>query len=134
MATPHPFGVYLTRAMDAARLSIADLERQTGINNSLISKWRLGRTVPSMENLRLLAPALHVPPMDLFVRAGHVMPEEAGLAALPEPPEPRPPTAEEGIRAEPYLSDDKKDAFIALLNTIRDDYAQGDSEQKSKQA
>jgi transcriptional regulator with XRE-family HTH domain len=134
MATTHPFGAYLTRAMDAARLSIADLERQTGINNSLISKWRLGRTVPSMENLRLLAPALHVPPMDLFVRAGHVMPEEAGLTSMPDPPEPHPLTAEEVIRADPYLSDDKKDAFIALLNTLRDEYAQGGTEPESKQA
>lgn len=134
MATPHPFGAYLTRAMDAARLSIADLERQTGINNSLISKWRLGRTVPSMENLRLLAPALRVSPMDLFVRAGHVTPEEAGLAALPEPPSPVPASAEDGIRAEPYLSDDKKEAFIALLNVMRDEYAQDGSEPRSKRA
>jgi transcriptional regulator with XRE-family HTH domain len=134
MSTPHPFGAYLARAMDAARLSIADLERQTGINNSLISKWRLGRTVPSMENLRLLAPALRVPAMDLFVRAGHVRPDEAGMASVPEPPDPRPLTAEEAIRSEPYLSDDKKDVFIALLNTMRDEYAPGGSELESKEA
>lgn len=134
MSTPHPFGSYLTRAMDAARLSIADLERQTGINNSLISKWRLGRTVPSMENLRLLAPALGVPPMDLFVRAGHVKPDEAGMTSMPEPPPPPQRSAEDMIRNDPYLSDDKKAAFLTLLNSVRKEYAQEESEPASKQA
>lgn len=126
MADTHDFGAYLTRAMAAAGLSQADLKRLTGISDSIISKWRSGQTTPSVENLRLLAPALGVTPRELIVVAGHMTPEEVGLKEPPAPPKPpaRLATLQDDINAEPNLSDSDKrlmvDLYERLLAQVKD--------------
>lgn len=114
------FGAYLTQAMDAAGLSQADLKRQTGISDSIISKWRRDQATPSIENLRLLAPVLGVTTRDLVVRAGHMLPEEVGLAEPPEPPEPyrRLVSIEDEISADPDLSDRDKRLMIKMYEEL----------------
>jgi transcriptional regulator with XRE-family HTH domain len=119
---PSPeFGAYLAKAIEAAGMSNADLARLTGLADSLISKWRANKALPTMPNLRLLAPALRIPPMELFVRAGHVLPEEAGMAEMPEPPE-APTTPEGEIMAQSWLPDEAKAAMVTLLGELRASY------------
>lgn len=127
MADAQDFGDYLKRAMDAAGLSIADLKRLTGISDSVISKWRNGLTIPSVENLRLVAPALGMTTRDLVVAAGHMTPDEVGLAEPPEPPKPpaRLATLQDDINAQPNLSDSDKrlmiDLYERLLAQVKED-------------
>jgi transcriptional regulator with XRE-family HTH domain len=120
MADEQDFGDYLTQAMDAAGLSIADLNRLTGISDSVISKWRNGRTIPSVENLRLLAPALGVTTRDLVVRAGHMSPDEVGLKEPPPPPKPpaRLATLQDEINARSDLSEADKRLMIGLYERL----------------
>lgn len=133
MTDAQDFADYLERAMESAGVTAAGLARATGIKDSVISRWRKG-AVPTVENLRLLAPVLGVPMRDLVVVAGHMLPEEVGLTGIPEPPKPRIPTAEEGIRAEPYLSDDKKELFIGLLRALREEHSENEPEARRKRA
>lgn len=120
MADAQDFGDYLKQAMVAAGLSIADLKRLTGISDSVISKWRNGQTIPSVENLRILAPALGTTTRDLVVVAGHMMPEEVGLAEAPVPPTPpaRLATLQDDINAQPDLSDSDKRLMIDLYERL----------------
>lgn len=120
MADAQDFGDYLTRAMDAAGLSIADLKRLTGISDSIISKWRRNQALPSIENLRILAPALGMTTRDLVVVAGHMAPDEVGLAEPPTPPKPpaRLATLQDDINAEPDLSDSDKRLMIDLYERL----------------
>lgn len=113
MADAQDFAAYLDRAIKAVDMSAADLARAMGVSDSVISKWLRG-TVPTIENLRLLAPVLRVPPMELFVVAGHVTLEEAGLSKAPAPPGP-PATTEDAIRADPRLTERGKQILLDLL-------------------
>lgn len=121
------FGNYLTQAMAAAGLSQAELSRLTGISDSIISKWRRGQAVPSVENLRILAPALGMTTRDLVVVAGHMTPDEVGLAEPPEPPKPpaRLASLQDDINAQPNLSDSDKrlmiDLYQRLLAQVKED-------------
>lgn len=120
MADAQDFGDYLRRAMDAAGLTIADLKRLTGISDSVISKWRNGQTLPSVENLRLVAPALGMTTRDLVVVAGHMAPEEVGLKEPPAPPKPpaRLARLQDDINADPELSDGDKRLMIDLYERL----------------
>lgn len=65
------------------------LERASGIDNTSISRWKNGESVPSLEHLRKLVGPLQTPLLQLMVRAGLLSPEEAKvtrLAAVPDPP------------------------------------------------
>lgn len=120
MADAQDFGDYLRRAMDAAGLTIADMKRLTGISDSVISKWRNGQTLPSVENLRLVAPALGMTTRDLVVVAGHMAPEEVGLKEPPAPPKPpaRLARLQDDINADPELSDGDKRLMIDLYERL----------------
>lgn len=133
MTDAQDFATYLRRAMASAGKTPADLARATGVAGSVVSRWLRG-SIPTVENLRLLAPVLGVPTRDLVVVAGHMLPEEVGLTGIPEPPDRPAPTVEESIRAEPYLSDDKKVLFLGLLNALREEHSQDDPETRHKSA
>jgi len=120
MADTQDFGAYLTQAMAAAGLTQADLKRLTGISDSLISKWRSGQTTPSVENLRLLEPALGIATRELVVAAGHMRAEEVGLKEPPAPPKPpaRLASLQDDINAQPNLSDTDKRLMIDLYERL----------------
>lgn len=120
MTDAQDFGPYLTQAMTAAGLSQADLARLTGISDSIISKWRRGQATPSVDNLRILAPALGMTTRDLVVVAGHMAPEEVGLKEPPAPPKPpaRLASLQDDINADPDLSDSDKRLMIDLYERL----------------
>lgn len=79
---------YLLAAMKAAGYTRqADLSRDTGIGDAVISKWLGGVTQPSIPQLRRLSAALRLPVLQLAVAAGHFTAKEAQLkdVKLPAP-------------------------------------------------
>jgi transcriptional regulator with XRE-family HTH domain len=65
------------------------LERASGVDNTSISRWKSGESVPGIDQLRKLVGPLRTPLLQLMIRAGLLSPEEAKvtrLAALPDPP------------------------------------------------
>lgn len=78
---------YLRAAMKAkGYANAADLARQSGLNETQISRWMRGQGQPSLANLRRLVPALGRPMLELTVAAGHLDPDEAQMKTRPEPP------------------------------------------------
>lgn len=115
------FAAYLKAAMKAARIpNGAQLAAEAGIAPSLVNRWLNGRTLPSIEALRAIAPPLGVPKRDLFVRAGILTPDEVGLEDKPMPPTSRH-SIEDEIRADRSIRDDRKDALISLLESLREE-------------
>ena len=86
VSDPGDFGRWLIARMAALGLTPADLSRATGIDASLISKWRRGEAQPSLANLRRLAPAHQTPFVELAAVAGHNESSDVGGKTLPRPP------------------------------------------------
>jgi transcriptional regulator with XRE-family HTH domain len=134
MTVTQDFPTFLRHAMNSAGYrNVAELSRASGIGEPVLNRWLSSRTQPTIELLRPLVDAIHVPLLQLLVVAGRMTAIEAGLAQDPSPPGP-PPTVEDEIRSDPYLSDDKKDAMIAMLRVLRSEYDDRDSTRKRKEA
>lgn len=119
------FAAYLRDAMRAAgyvrsdgELDVPALSRISGVADNILRRWLNEGGDPSLPNLRQVAPALGLLPMDLFVASEQVLPEEAGRAGIPEPPK-APPTPEDRIMADDLLSDDEKGVLIQTYRLLR---------------
>lgn len=65
------------------------LERASGVDNTSISRWKSGESVPGIDQLRKLVGPLRTPLLQLMVRAGLLSADEAKvtrLAAVPDRP------------------------------------------------
>lgn len=120
------FADYFKAAMRSAgyvrssrELDVPALHRMSGVPDNVLRRWINAEGDPSLPNLRQVAPALGLSPIDLFVASELVLPEEAGRAGAPEPP-PAPPTPEERIMADDLLSDEDKSALIHTLRGLRE--------------
>lgn len=116
MTKAEGFAPYLEAAMRSAGASQADVARAAKVAPSAVSAWLRGAQ-PSIENLRALAPFLDVHPMHLYVRAGHILPWEAGMSEMPEPP--NAPDAVKAVMAQDWMDDDLKKAMVTLLGELR---------------
>ena len=63
-------GGRLRAIREAKNLSQGDIEKRSGLKRSYISRVENGHTVPSVETLEKLAPALEVPLYQLFYEGG----------------------------------------------------------------
>jgi transcriptional regulator with XRE-family HTH domain len=63
----------------------ADLCRDTGIGDSVISKWLKGTAQPSIPQLRRVSGALRVPVLQLAAAVGHFTAKEAQLGTSSSP-------------------------------------------------
>lgn len=62
---------YLRALMTASRISnYAELSRLTGVSQNQFSSWGRGLSQPKRETLKRIAPALGVPPVNLYLVAG----------------------------------------------------------------
>jgi hypothetical protein len=120
------FATYLDQAMRAAGyvrstgdLDVPGLSRMSSVPDPVLRRWLNEGGDPSLPNLRQVAPALGLLPIDLFVASGQVLPEEAGRTGEPEPPK-GPPTPEERIMADDLLSDEDKSVLIHTLHALRE--------------
>ena len=134
------FAAYFKEAMRVANyvrsngdLDVPTLARMSSVHDSLLRRWIQEDGDPSLENLRKVAPALGLPPRDLFVASGLVLPGEVGLDGEPEPPQ-APPTPEERILADNILSDADKEALIHTLQALRERRKNPEEPRRRKQA
>jgi transcriptional regulator with XRE-family HTH domain len=100
--------------------SNSDLARESGVPDSVLSRWRNAGTKPSLAQLRRLQKSLQASLLELLVAAGHLTPDEAKLTAVSRP-ERLPRDVRDAIELEPELTDDLKhlllnqyDAMLAL--------------------
>lgn len=85
------FSEYLAATMEARGfLTIAELSRETGIRDGVLSKWLDPKVkgTPRTYMLRKLVPALRVPLIELVVAAKIMTKDEARLDKEPAPPQP----------------------------------------------
>lgn len=64
------FGRWLDRQMDRLDLNITGLARLVGVSHASVSDWRRGKNAPTEENVRSLAQALHVTPLEVYAAMG----------------------------------------------------------------
>lgn len=109
--------------------SNSDLARETGVPDSVISRWRTSGTTPSIAQLRRLGPALQVSLLELLVAAGHLTSDEAGVSSF-SPAVRVPRTTRDAIREDPALDDDLRhlltlqyEAMLALAKARAEDLA-----------
>lgn len=114
-------------------LDVPALVRMSGVHDSLLRRWLQEAGDPSLENLRKVAPALGLPPRDLWVAAGLVLPGEVGLEDEPEVPK-SPPTAEDRILADDILTDADKEVVIHTLNALRERNKNSEEPRRRKRA
>jgi transcriptional regulator with XRE-family HTH domain len=83
---PAQFGIYLRSLMDAEGITdFAELSRRTGVNQTQFSNWTRGKTRPSRENLKKVAPALGLTSAGmLYVAAGLEDAEDVGFQEPPD--------------------------------------------------
>lgn len=81
-AGPESFADYVNRLLVALGESNSSASRKTGVHVSLISKWRLGQTLPSIERARQFADGMGVPRLVVMIKAGLLEPADAQLDPL----------------------------------------------------
>jgi transcriptional regulator with XRE-family HTH domain len=72
------FGRWLDRQLDHLDMNMSGLARKIGVSQSAVSDWRQGRYMPTDENVRAMAAAMHVPVEDIY-RALGVITDDAEL-------------------------------------------------------
>jgi hypothetical protein len=127
-STRDTFAAYLRAAMGRAGLPTApDVEDATGgaVKRGTIYRWLRGdgygdEGEVSPRLVRAAAKALGVPPLEMFVAAGLLSAEEAGLEGEPEPPRVR--TIEDDIREDRRLTPERQELLIQLLETLTEEH------------
>lgn len=76
------FAEYVDRTLTLLGESNSSAARKTGVHVSLISKWRLGHTLPSIDRARAFADGLGIPRLVVMVKAGLIEPEDTQIPAL----------------------------------------------------
>ena len=88
-AATTPFGIYLELLMERTGYNTpAALARATGITDTTIGRWIKGEKLPTIPNLRAVAPVLKVRLGDMMVQAGLATAAELGQTVAPPPPLP----------------------------------------------
>lgn len=126
-STRENFAAYLRAAMEAAALPrVEDLSAATGgaVKISTLYRWLRADGDEdgelSWKRLRAVADVLGIPPLEMFVAAGLLSPEEARFEGRPQPPEKR--TIEDEIRSDRRLSPERQEALITLLGELREEH------------
>lgn len=113
------FGWYLRGLMDRRGYgSDGELEADSGVAASLISRYQSGEAIPTAQHLRLLAPCLGVRLGDLLVAAELATPAELGMVTSEDVPSDLDPAICDAYRhlADPGLPDSAKDYLRTTLH------------------
>jgi transcriptional regulator with XRE-family HTH domain len=106
---------YLRAAMQAAEVpNAAALARDSGVNESQISRWLRGVGQPDLTNLRRIAPILKRPLLELAVAAGHLSSTEAKVKDVKPPEVP----VRHGVSTD-GLDDDQERQLAAFAEFLR---------------
>jgi transcriptional regulator with XRE-family HTH domain len=103
----HELGAFIREQRGTARLSLRRLSELAGISNPYLSQIERGLRRPSAEILQQIAKALRISAETLYVQAGILDPPE-GTPDLPRL-----------ILADPYLSEEQKQALVRIYLSFR---------------
>lgn len=80
------FAEWLSRTLAEREIAGGEVARALGVNDSVISRWKNGKTSPSLDSVMQLADYLKInPPVALAVTAGLMSEKQAGVTRLPLP-------------------------------------------------
>jgi transcriptional regulator with XRE-family HTH domain len=106
-------GEYIRSKRKLANLSLRQLAERTKISNPYLSQIERGLHQPSVRVIRLISDALNVSTETLLAQAGLLHRDSSSGEAQRATPD-----IESAIRAEQRLSDDQKNALIAVLKSM----------------
>src|SRR5215469_6329633 len=107
-------GAFIRDKRKLANLSLRQLAERTKLSNPYLSQIERGLHQPSVRVIRLISDALNVSTETLLAQAGLLHRESAHGGAS----EAATPDIEAAIRAEHRLTDDQKNALIAVLRSM----------------
>src|ERR1700722_9053041 len=107
-------GSFIRSKRKLANMSLRQLAERTRLSNPYLSQIERGLHQPSVRVIRLISDALNVSAETLLAQAGLLRHNESGQ----EPPQPRPATVEEAIRADGRLSAEQKSALVAVFRSM----------------
>lgn len=122
--TDEGFGDWLGKQMARCGFgSNVDLEREAGLGNTTISRWRNGVMAPSVDQLRKLEGPLRTPLLELLVRAGILAPDEAKISRerlAKDAAVQRRVSSAEAIKQDPDLVDAAKEHLLNQYEFLRE--------------
>jgi transcriptional regulator with XRE-family HTH domain len=107
-------GAFIRSKRQLANLSLRQLAERTKLSNPYLSQIERGLHQPSVRVIRLISDALNVSTETLLAQAGLLHRDSSGAAR----PDVGQPDIEAAIKAEQRLSDDQKNALIAVLRSM----------------
>jgi transcriptional regulator with XRE-family HTH domain len=107
-------GAFIRSKRKLANLSLRQLAERTKLSNPYLSQIERGLHQPSVRVIRLISDALNVSTETLLAQAG-LLHRDTSAAEKPDAGQP---DIEAAIRAEHRLSDDQKNALIAVLRSM----------------
>ncbi len=111
-------GAFIRQQRQRAGLSLRQLAELTSLSNPYLSQVERGLHQPSVRVLRAISDALNLSAETLLAEAG-LIDAIAGTDGTRPGPAPAPiPDTEDAIRADPRLSDDQKQALIAVYRSM----------------
>lgn len=108
-------GGFIRSQRKLARLSLRQLAALSNVSNPYLSQLERGLHVPSVRVLYAIAEALDVSAETLMLQAGLV--REQADTGSPGGPARRGGATERALRDDPLLSDDQKEALIAVYRS-----------------
>ncbi len=107
-------GAFIRSKRKLANLSLRQLAERTKLSNPYLSQIERGLHQPSVRVIRLISDALNVSAETLLAQAGLLHRDTSGAAQ----PDVGQLDIEAAIKAEQRLSDDQKNALIAVLRSM----------------
>ena len=107
-------GAFIRSKRKLANLSQRQLAERTKLSNPYLSQIERGLHQPSVRVIRLISDALNVSTETLLAQAG-LLHRDTSAAERPDTGQP---DIEAAIKAEQRLSDDQKNALIAVLRSM----------------
>jgi transcriptional regulator with XRE-family HTH domain len=108
-------GAFIRRQRQQANLSLRQLADRTKLSNPYLSQIERGLHEPSVRVIRLISEALNVSAETLLAHAGLLHHKEAGTEDSSGPDRV---SVEAAIEAESRLTDEQKNALIAVLRSM----------------
>jgi transcriptional regulator with XRE-family HTH domain len=108
-------GSFIRRQRQLANLSLRQLADRTKLSNPYLSQIERGLHQPSVRVIRLISDALNVSAETLLAHAGLLQHKHAGAEGSAEP---QPASVEAAIQAESRLTEEQKNALIAVLRSM----------------
>lgn len=102
-------GAAIRQQRQLAKMSLRQLSDLAQVSNPYLSQIERGLHEPSVRVVRSIAKALNVSAEELLDQAGMLDEDQASPAS----------TTEDAIRHDPHLSDEQKEALVAVYRSYR---------------